>query len=151
MQTLFTLGYQGHSIVTFLDLLSAHGVTMVIDVRERPYSRKPDFGKKRLAAHLEAAGIGYIHLVELGTPKPIRDTVRRDKDYPAFFAAVEPLVEAAEPALQAALAHALAEPCALLCYEGPVAECHRLVVAEAIERRAGGQLQVVHLGQATPP
>jgi hypothetical protein len=41
MQTLFTLGYQGHIIVTFLDVLQAHGITAVLNVRERPYSRKP--------------------------------------------------------------------------------------------------------------
>lgn len=145
MRTLFTLGYQGHSIATFLELLLAHGITTVIDVRERPYSRKPDFSKKRLAAHLAAEGITYIHLVELGTPKPIRDEVRRSKDYKAFFAVVTPLVEAQDEALQAALTRARAETCALLCYEGPVAECHRLAVAEALLRRAAGSLDVTHL------
>lgn len=145
MITLFTLGYQGHSIDTFLDLLRGHGVTRVLDVRERPYSRKPDFSKKRLGAHLESAGMAYIHLAALGTPKALRDEVRRSKDYPAFFAAVTPLVEAEEESLQAALAFARAESCALLCYEGPARECHRLVVAAAIERRAAGALQLVHL------
>lgn len=145
MQTLFTLGYQGHSIATFLELLLAHGITTVIDVRERPYSRKPDFSKKRLTAHLAAEGIAYTHLVELGTPKPMRDEVRRSKDYSAFFAAVTPLIEAQEAALQSTLALARAEPCALLCYEGPVTECHRLAVAEALVRRATGDIGVVHL------
>lgn len=145
MVTLFTLGYQGHSIATFLEVLRAHGITRVIDVRERPYSRKPDFTKRRLAAHLEAEGIAYAHLVALGTPKPLRDEVRRTKDYPAFFAAVTPLVEAEEDALQGALAMARAETCALLCYEGPARECHRLAVAEALARRAPGELGMVHL------
>lgn len=145
MQTLFSVGYQGHSIATFLELLLSHGVSTVIDVRERPYSRKPDFSKKRLSAHLAAEGVGYTHFVELGTPKPIRDQVRRSKDYPAFFAAVTPLIEAEEAALQAALALARAQTCALLCYEGPVAECHRLAVAEAMLRRAEGSLRVEHL------
>jgi uncharacterized protein (DUF488 family) len=141
---LFTLGYQGHSIATFRDVLQAHDITQVIDVRERPYSRKPDFTKKRLEAHLAAEGIGYVHLVELGTPKAIRDEVRRSKNYRAFFAAVTPLVEAAEDALQQALAMARAETCALLCYEGPVDECHRRAVAEAMQRRDPA-LHVVHL------
>lgn len=117
MPMLFTIGYEGQGIGPFCDTLLAHGVATVIDVRERPYSRKPDFNKRRLAAHLAAAGIGYLHLVELGTPKPIRDAVRRDKDYPAFFAAVTPLIESQEAVLQTALTRALAEPCALLCYE----------------------------------
>jgi uncharacterized protein (DUF488 family) len=142
---LFTLGYQGHSIATFRELLLSHGITAIIDVRERPYSRKPDFSKKRLMAHLAAEGISYVHLVELGTPKPIRDEVRRSTNYPAFFAAVAPLIEAQEDALQDALARARAETCALLCYEGPAQECHRLAVAEALARRAGGELTVVHL------
>ena len=144
-QTLFTLGYQGHSIATFLDLLQAHGITAVIDVRERPFSRKPDFSKKRLAAHLDAAGISYSHLAELGTPKSIRDEVRRSKNYQAFFVAVTPLVEAEELALQAVLARVEAETCALLCFEGKAQECHRLAVADAVLRRAGDRLRIEHL------
>src|SRR5215204_5613931 len=54
--TLFTAGYQGHNIETFLDLLMAHGVEQLIDVRQLPFSRKPDFSKKRLTAHLDSVG-----------------------------------------------------------------------------------------------
>jgi uncharacterized protein (DUF488 family) len=94
---------------------------------------------------LAAAGIAYVHLVELGTPKPIRDEVRRSKDYPAFFAAVRPLIEAEEDALQAAVDLIRAAPCALLCYGGPVQACHRLAVAKALGHRASDALRVVHL------
>jgi uncharacterized protein (DUF488 family) len=145
MTTLFTIGYQGHAIATFCELLKAHGITMIVDVRERPFSRKPDFNKKRLSAHLAAEGIAYTHLVELGTPKPIRDEVRRSKDYAAFFATIEPQIEAQESALQTALDLSRAHTCALLCFEGAVNECHRRTVAEALVRRSGGDLEVVHL------
>ena len=76
--TFFTAGYQGHNIETFLDLLMSHGVEQLIDVRQLPFSRKPDFSKKRLTAHLAGVGIAYTHLAALGTPKPLRDEVRRD-------------------------------------------------------------------------
>lgn len=145
MIILFTAGYQGHSIGSFGELLLAHGITCLIDIRERPYSRKPDFSKKRLAAHLELAGIAYVHLVELGTPKALRDEVRRSKNYPAFFDRIRPLFAAQEEALAQALALARAEQCALLCYEGKAEECHRTVVAELLVERAGGALQIVHL------
>jgi uncharacterized protein (DUF488 family) len=145
IQTLFTLGYQGQSIERFIDTLQTHGITTLVDVRERPYSRKPDFNKKRLAARLAVEGIDYVHLVELGTPKPLRDEVRRSKDYPAFFAAVTPLVEAEEQALQAILTRCATSSCALLCYEANASECHRLAVAEALLRRAGEQLRIEHL------
>jgi uncharacterized protein (DUF488 family) len=145
MTVLFTIGYQGQSIATFCDILKAHGITMIVDVRERPFSRKPDFNKKRLSAHLATEGIAYAHLVELGTPKPIRDEVRRSKNYAAFFATIEPQIEAQTEALQTALELARAQTCALLCFESAVDECHRRTVAEALVRRSGGDLEVVHL------
>jgi uncharacterized protein (DUF488 family) len=143
--SLFTVGYQGHTIETFLDLLLAHGVAHIIDVRQLPFSRKPDFSKKRLTAHLAAVGIGYTHLVQLGTPKPLRDELRRTHDYPAFFAAMDAIVAAQPEALQAALDIAQSQPAALLCFEANQAECHRASVARAVEQLAADQCVVVHL------
>src|SRR5689334_13795134 len=97
--TFFTAGYQGHNIETFLDLLVSHGVEQLIDVRQLPFSRKPDFSKKRLTAHLAGAGIAYTHLVALGTPKPLRDEVRRTHDFAALFAAMQDISDARPVAL----------------------------------------------------
>ena len=143
--TLFTAGYQGHNIETFLDLLMAHGVEQLIDVRQLPFSRKPDFSKKRLTAHLASVGIAYTHLAALGTPKPLRDEVRREHDFPAFFAAMQAIIDAQPEALGEALELVRARPSMLLCFEANHAECHRLVVAQAIERLADGACAVVHL------
>jgi uncharacterized protein (DUF488 family) len=142
---LFTAGYQGHTIASFLDLLQAHGVAQIIDVRQLPFSRKPDFSKKRLAAHLAEAGIDYVHLAALGTPKPLRDEVRRTHDYPAFFAAMRALLAQQPAALAEALELARARPSALLCFEADAAACHRLVVAEELQRLAGETIAVEHL------
>jgi uncharacterized protein (DUF488 family) len=143
--TFFTAGYQGHNIETFLDLLLSHGVEQLIDVRQRPFSRKPDFNKKRLTAHLAGVGIAYTHLVALGTPKALRDEVRRTHDFAALFAAMQPIIDAHPEAVQEALELARARSSVLLCFEAKHAECHRLVVAQAIERLAVGQCAVVHL------
>jgi uncharacterized protein (DUF488 family) len=145
MTKLFTAGYQGHSIETFLDLLTAHGVAHVVDVRQLPFSRKPDFSKKRLAAHLAGAAIGYTHIVALGTPKVLRDEVRHSHDYPAFFAAMDALIAGQPEALRQALGLAQAQPSALLCFEANPLECHRLSVARALEQLAGPTLEVIHL------
>jgi uncharacterized protein (DUF488 family) len=143
--TFFTAGYQGHNIETFLDLLMSHGVEQLIDVRQLPFSRKPDFSKKRLTAHLAGVGIAYTHLAALGTPKLLRDELRREHDFPAFFAAMQAIIDAQPDALQEALELARARSSVLLCFEANHAECHRLVVAQAIERLAGGACEVVHL------
>jgi uncharacterized protein (DUF488 family) len=144
MPTVYTAGYQGHSIETFLDLLAGNRIEQLIDVRQLPFSRKPDFTKKRLQAHLEAAGIGYTHIVALGTPKPLRDDVRRTKDYQGFFEQMRALLAGQEAALQEALAIIEARRSLLLCFEADAQTCHRLTVAEELARRAPG-LDVVNL------
>jgi uncharacterized protein (DUF488 family) len=144
--TLFTIGYQDRQIDGLIEELHAHGVIHLIDVRQRPQSRKPDFGKKRLSAHLAGAGIGYTHLVELGTPKALRDAVRITHDYVAFFDAMRVLIAAQPEALDQALELIRAQTCVLLCYEADHRTCHRLTVAEALIARATTQLHLVHLG-----
>jgi uncharacterized protein (DUF488 family) len=146
MHTLFTIGYQGRTIDGFIEALQAHGVTHLIDVRQLPFSRKPDFSKRRLQAHLAAAGIDYTHLVDLGTPKALRDEVRRSHNYEAFFAAMDALLAERPEALDAALAIARSAPAALLCFEADHRECHRLSVASAMQERAGEPLEVAHIG-----
>ncbi|HWQ14754.1 MAG TPA: DUF488 domain-containing protein [Roseiflexaceae bacterium] len=143
MLTLYTAGYQGHTIETFLDLLGGHAIEHLIDVRQLPFSRKPDFSKKRLRAHLEAAGVGYSHIVGLGTPKPLRDEVRRTKDYAAFFAHMRTCLAEQGDALEEALALVRTRRCLLLCFEADPAACHRTVVAEALQERAR-DLEVIH-------
>ena len=143
--SLFTAGYQGHNIETFLDLLMSHGVEQLIDVRQLPFSRKPDFSKKRLTAHLAGVGIAYTHLAALGTPKPLRDELRRTHDFAALFAAMQPIIDAQPEALQQALALARARASVLLCFEASHTECHRLVVAQAMQRLVDGRCEVVHL------
>ena len=144
MTTLYTIGYQGQTIGSFVDVLLAHGVAQIIDVRQLPFSRKPDFNKKRLTAHLAAADIGYTHLAAFGTPKPLRDELRRDHDYPTFFATMAALIAEQPDALAAALDLVQAQPSALLCFEANPHECHRLAVADALVQRMPA-LQVVHL------
>ncbi len=59
------------------DALLAAGTVLLIDVRAVAASRRAGFSKRVLAAGLAEAGIGYLHLQPLGTPKPGRDAVRR--------------------------------------------------------------------------
>jgi hypothetical protein len=51
----------------FLELLRAHGIKRVIDVRSIPRSRhNPQFTRETLSAKLRSARIGYVHLRKLG-------------------------------------------------------------------------------------
>ena len=114
--------------------LLAAGVRQLIDVRAVPLSRKPGFSKRQLAAALDAAGLRYINLRGLGTPKSGRIAARRG-DTAAMRAIFAAHMET--PEAQSDLAHAVAiardTPCCLLCFEHQPERCHRLLVAELMQ------------------
>lgn len=118
--------------------LRAADVALLIDVRAVPSSRKPGFSKHILAASLKAAGIDYVHLRPLGTPKPGRDAVRHgdvaamERIYAAHMQGDEP-----QAALAEATALAAGHACCLLCFEQDHRTCHRRLVAEMISARTG--------------
>lgn len=65
--TVFTIGHSTRSIGDFLELLHAHGVTCLLDVRTVPRSRhNPQFNRDTLPESLRQAGIAYGHRPELG-------------------------------------------------------------------------------------
>ena len=66
--TVFTIGHSTHPIEEFISLLKAASITVVGDVRSRPYSRmNPQFNREPFRNALAAAGIRYVFLgAELG-------------------------------------------------------------------------------------
>ena len=82
---LFTAGYEGTTIRSFIAILQTNNVDCVLDVRALAFSRKPGFSKTALSQNLESANIRYIHIPDLGTPKPIREKLKSTSDYTAFF------------------------------------------------------------------
>src|SRR5579863_6700898 len=71
--TLSTIGYEKARLADFIAALRAAGIAAVLDVRDRPISRRPGFSKRQLAAAIEAAGMRYVHLAALGTPPEGRE------------------------------------------------------------------------------
>jgi len=66
-----TVGHSTRPIGAFIELLVAHGVTQLVDVRTVPRSRhNPQFNKDALPAPLAAANIGYAHASGLGGFRP---------------------------------------------------------------------------------
>ncbi|MBS0296986.1 MAG: DUF488 domain-containing protein [Proteobacteria bacterium] len=135
---LFTIGYEGRSQPETIARLTDAGVKVLIDVRAVAASRRAGFSKTLLAASLNEAGVDYVHLRQLGTPKPGRQAARAgriDEMHAIFDAHLE------EPAAQVELARAteiaIARPSALLCFEADAAGCHRRIVAEEIQSRIG--------------
>lgn len=130
--TIYTIGYEGVTMDAFIAALKRAGVEQVIDVRALPLSRRPGFSKTPLRNALAEAGIAYVHLKALGTPKEGREAARKndrrtlDRIYANQLALPEAQMQAAQMRDLAA-----ERPSALLCYERDPSCCHRTLLLEA--------------------
>ena len=141
---LATIGYQKASFAEVADRLKQAGVEVLMDVRAIASSRRAGFSKTLLAGGLRAVGIDYLHLRDLGTPKPGRDAARagRTDEMRAIFGA-HLQTASALGALEHAIEVADNRRACLLCYEADPFCCHRLMVADRIAARTGAA--IIHL------
>lgn len=127
---LYTIGYEKVGQVDFVAALKAAKIKTLVDVREVANSRRAGFSKKSLTAALGEAGITYIHMKSLGTPKLGREAARRGdtKTMTRIFEA-----KMVEPESQLALAETASlakrgRTC-IMCLEHDWRGCHRTIVA----------------------
>lgn len=141
--TMYTFGYEGMSIRTFVDRLQKAEVQIVVDVRQLPLSRKKGFSKNALSETLARCGIEYTHIPAFGCPKPIRDQYKADGDWSAYVRKFERHLAAQDEAVkQLAVLVARGRAC-LICFEADHNRCHRSLVARAAALTAGQM--VTHL------
>lgn len=133
----FTIGYEAATMEGFVAALQAASVEQVIDVRALPLSRRPGFSKTPLAGSLAEAGIGYVHLKALGTPKEGRDAAKKG-DVATLTRVYAEQLELPEAQAQAArmLALAAEKPSALLCFEREPGHCHRTLLLATVAEGA---------------
>jgi len=146
----WTIGYENVGQADFVATLKRAKIKTLIDVREVANSRRAGFSKKSLAAALDEAGIAYIHMKPLGTPKAGREAARKgdaktmQRIFEAKLAAPESqlaLAETAELAKQGRVC--------LMCLEHDWRDCHRSIVARHLEDEFG--VKPTHLSpQASP-
>ena len=142
---LHTIGYEKARLVDVIAALQSAGVETLIDVRDRPQSRRPGFSKRQLAAGLEEVGISYVGLKALGTPPEGREANRK-RQWEKFWRIVDEKLATAEAehALAEAAAIASKTPTCLLCYEADPHICHRSRVADILAARQGFDIR--HIG-----
>jgi len=147
----FTVGHSTRPIGEFIELLHSHGVEQIIDIRTIPKSRhNPQFNSDALTASLDAAGIRYVHLKELGGlrhPRP--DSINLGWRNASFrgFADYMQTGEFSE-GVERAIRLAAERPTALMCAEAVPWRCHRSLVADALVVRG---IRVLEIVSAAPP
>ena len=151
MPTLWTIGHSTHPISEFIDILNAHGVMTVVDVRRFAGSRRnPQFNPVSLERSLARAGIAYRAMPELGgrrTPRPDsahtawrNEAFRGYADYmdtPAFARATKKLATLATRARVA-----------IMCAESVWWRCHRSMIADDFKANGWEVLHIAGMGEA---
>ena len=148
-----TVGHSTRPIEEFLELLQAHGVERVVDVRTVPKSRRnPQFGQDLLRNSLQPAGIAYTHIPGLGGLRRARPdspnagwrnaSFRGYADYmqtPQFARALEELIGLAGE-----------ERIAVMCAEAVPWRCHRSLIADALLVRGISSEDIASPTRRTP-
>ena len=138
IRDILTIGHSTHTWREFLEILRAHRVKRVIDVRSIPRSRhNPQFNRETLSTKLRAARIGYVHLRKLGGLRHARrnspnmgwrnTSFRGFADYmqtPEFEAGLSRLMKLAGQ-----------KRSAIMCAEAVPWRCHRSLIADALTVR----------------
>lgn len=134
---LFTIGYERASFDGLAVTLVEAGVTLLVDVRAQPHSRRREFAFKHLGPALAAHGIRYESRPELGTPAAGREAAKRGEleTFARVFAAQLDTPEA-RAALERLQALARDAHVCLLCYERAPSRCHRSLICERLQAEA---------------
>jgi len=135
VNTLYTIGHSTRTIEEFLELLHAHSIQEVVDVRTIPKSkRNPQFGQEKLSTALQEAGIAYTHLAKLGglrhTTKESINTGWHNLSFRGYadYMATEPFQEG----LHELETLAQQKTVAIMCAEAVPWRCHRSLIADAL-------------------
>lgn len=137
---LYTIGHSTRTLDELVELLHAHDIAHLYDVRRFPNSKRhPHFNEGNLADALPQAGVDYTHLEVLGG---YRDTVEEDSPNTGWeadgFAAYADHARTQEwqAALDEVLARAdeLAETgeghACVMCAEKLYWQCHRRIISD---------------------
>lgn len=97
-------------------------------------SRKKGFSKSALAARLEADGIGYTGMRQLGAPREARHKLRETGNWDSFAPIYLAHLDTQPDAVAELAELAKAEPVAVLCFERSAGDCHRGLLAQRLGR-----------------
>jgi uncharacterized protein (DUF488 family) len=145
MMKLWTVGHSTRSGEEFVQILLAHDVEVLVDVRTFPSSRRyPQFNKAVLAASLKKSKIAYLHEARLGgrrTPRPdSHNSAWRNAQFRGYADHME--TEEFRNGVRELLELASTKRVAVMCAEAVWWRCHRSLIADYL--KAEGH-EVIHI------
>lgn len=141
----YTAGYEGRSVDSFLNLLVQSGITRLVDVRMNPIARRYGFHRSTLDRLCGNLGIDYRHIPSLGIRSEKRQSLETSEDYAELFDDYEKTTLSSESDSIESVRMLISErPSVLVCMEADPECCHRTRLAKEVSRRS--QLPIEHLG-----
>ena len=133
---IWTIGHSTRSDQEFGEILSAHKIETLVDVRTYPGSRRyPQFNKPALSDFLVNIGIKYVHEPRLGgrrTPrKESHNTAWRNAQFRGYADHME--TEEFKSGVQELLEVADESRTAVMCAEAVWWRCHRSLIADYLK------------------
>lgn len=150
---ILAVGHSTRPIDKFVELLQAHQVKILADIRTVPRSRtNPQFNQDALERELARAGIRYIHLKELGgLRRPQKDSENLAWENSSFRGYADYMQSPEfEFALQRLMSVAEEGRTAIMCAEGNPFRCHRRLVADALTAHGVSVLHISSRKTARP-
>ena len=143
MKELFTIGHSNHSLDHFIELLLAHQLSTVSDVRSSPYSKySPHFNKDVLESALRNADIDYIFLGrELGAQRSEDDCYIDGQAKYERIANLSTFKRGLEIVLQKVEHYRIA----LMCSESDPITCHRTILICRELKKLCPDLKIIHI------
>ena len=148
-----TVGHSTRPVEALIDMLKAHGVKRLIDVRTIPKSRyNPQFNGEALERSLQKAGIGYEHMKGLGGLRhPRKDSINTGWRNESFRGYADYLqTQEFESALAALMEAAGREPVAIMCAEAVPWRCHRSLISDALVARGHAVEHIMSASRSDP-
>ncbi len=146
MGTVWTVGHSTRSAEEFGQILLAHGIQVLVDVRSFPGSRRyPQFNRAPLAEWLQQIGIVYKHEPRLGgrrKPRPdSHNTAWKNASFRAYADHME--TEEFRNGVKDLLELAENGRTAVMCAEALWWRCHRRLISDYLKTEGHAVIHIL--------
>ncbi|MFT3885269.1 MAG: DUF488 domain-containing protein [Flavobacteriales bacterium] len=135
----------------FILMLRSFSIRTLVDIRRFPGSAKhPQFNREHLQMALQAAGIGYVHLEELGGRRKAEKNSKNSRWRNSSFRGYADHMgtEGFQHAVQELERIGEAGPTAYMCSEAVWWRCHRSMVSDHLKAQGWTVLHIMVTGKA---
>jgi len=144
--TIWTIGHSTRTEEKFKDILLAHEIKALVDVRSHPGSRRfPHFNKEELSESLKRAGIEYYHEPRLGgrraPRKDSKNTRWREDQFRGYADHME--TEAFAQGIRVLMELARETRTAFMCSEAVWWRCHRSLISDYLKSKGHTVIHIV--------